>query len=422
MTFYHVRITPTSNPSHDEVRVDLSREELMERFVVPYRKGNTLVISGTSIPSNEIQRIRISRSEQDSKRLGDAIRAEQRASSVISFGGPSIEWRVANRAEDVTDEFITAPPGSESGYFAESDSEANTLAEIRPAADAREVFVVHGRNIAAQNAMFDFLTVLGLHPLEWSEVIQLTGKTMPYIGEILDTAFSNAHAVIILMTPDDEARLIDALQSEIDLPFEKALTGQARPNVLFEAGMAMGRHPERTIIVELGELRPFSDVSGLHVIRLNDSSQRRQELAQRLKTAGCPVNLEGTRWHTAGDFESALAATQSDDPESANYADHRASTAKELDLSDDAKELLTEITRDASGEIVKFTSAVGFFFRTNGRAFGNMGNPREEARWDGTVRDLLKLGFLAEDPGSRGKLFKVTREGFDAIDDLGGPR
>ena len=308
MTFYHVRITSTSNPSHEEVRVDLSREELMERYVVPYLKGNTLVISGTSIPSNEIQRIRLSRSEQDSKQLGDAIRAERRSSSIISVGGPSIEWRVANRAEDVTDQFITAPPGSESGYSTASDSELNTLVDLRPAADVREVFVVHGRNNGARDALFQFLRSIDLHPLEWTEAIASTGKGSPYIGDILDAMFSRAHAVVVLFTPDDEARLKEEFRGANEPPFETELSGQARPNVLFEAGRAMGRYPDRTILVELGILRPFSDISGIHVVRLDNSARTRHDLVQRLETAGCPVKREGTDWYNTGDFEAPVAS------------------------------------------------------------------------------------------------------------------
>src|SRR5262249_35839724 len=83
---------------------------------------------------------------------------------------------------------------------------------------------------------------------------------------------------------------------------ETELTGQARSNVIFEAGMAMGKYPDRTVLIELGELRPISDIYGRHVVRMNNSVARRQELAQRLKIAGWDVNLLGTDWHEEGDF------------------------------------------------------------------------------------------------------------------------
>ena len=182
---------------------------------------------------------------------------------------------------------------------------ANVPVPIR----AAQVFVVHGRNKTARDAMFTYLRTIGLHPLEWNEAVRATGKPMPYIGEILDAAFAEAGAVVVLMTPDDEARLRDLYRNANDPPHETQSTGQTRPNVLFEAGMAMGRNADRTILVELGNLRPFSDATGLHVIRMDNSSQRRQELAQRLESAGCPVNLDGIDWHTAGDFDAALSET-----------------------------------------------------------------------------------------------------------------
>jgi predicted nucleotide-binding protein len=184
-----------------------------------------------------------------------------------------------------------------------------------PASDSRIVFVVHGRNEALRKSMFDFLRAIGLKPLEWSEAVAATGHASPYIGDILDAAFAKAQAVVVLMTPDDEASLKKEFQNEHDERYEKEPTGQARPNVLFEAGMAMGRDPKRTLLVEVGKLRPYSDVGGRHVVRLNDTSQRRQELATRLKTAGCEVDLVGTDWHTAGSF-SVTPAQGSTPPES----------------------------------------------------------------------------------------------------------
>lgn len=184
--------------------------------------------------------------------------------------------------------------------------------------DRRNVFVVHGRNIQARNSLFRFLRSIGLRPLEWSQAIKATGKASPFIGEILDVAFSKAQAVIVLMSPDDEARLRESLRGASEPAYETEMTGQARPNVLFEAGMAMGRNPDRTVIVELGTLRPFSDIAGRHTVRLSNASVARQELAERLRTAGCPVDLSGRDWHTEGDFDlqPAPASTEKQPPPS----------------------------------------------------------------------------------------------------------
>lgn len=188
----------------------------------------------------------------------------------------------------------------------QAKSESSPMGIGEKPMDKRKVFVVHGRNEAANDALFQFLRAIGLNPIEWSQAISLTGKLAPYIGEVLDAAFSNAQAIVVLLTGDDVAKLRDEFVRPNDPSFEKQLTVQARPNVLFEAGMALGRHDDRTVIIELGELRPFTDISGRHLIKLNDSIARRQELAQRLKTAGCDIDLTGTQWHKAGDFGNAI--------------------------------------------------------------------------------------------------------------------
>jgi predicted nucleotide-binding protein len=173
-------------------------------------------------------------------------------------------------------------------------------------ADPRKVFVVHGRNEALRRSMFDFLRAIGLEPIEWTEAIRLTGKAAPYVGEILDTAFSVAQAIVVLMTPDDEARLLEVYRGEKEPIYETELTGQPRQNVLIEAGLALGRHPDRTVLIEVGELRPISDIIGRHTIRLNNSIGKRQDIVDRLETARCDVNIKGKRdWHEVGNFELA---------------------------------------------------------------------------------------------------------------------
>jgi predicted nucleotide-binding protein len=168
--------------------------------------------------------------------------------------------------------------------------------------DKKSVFVVHGRNLKARDALCQFLRSIGLKPIEWSQAVLATKKTAPYIGEVLDQAFGMAQAVVILMTPDDEGKLLEKYQSTNDPEYEKELTPQSRLNVIFEAGIAMGRNQNRTVLIELGKLRPFSDIGGRHVIRIDNSSAKRQDLAQRLQNAGCEIDLSGTDWHTCGDF------------------------------------------------------------------------------------------------------------------------
>jgi predicted nucleotide-binding protein len=165
------------------------------------------------------------------------------------------------------------------------------------------VFVVHGRNEKVRVAMFNFLQSLGLSPIEWHQAVEATENTAAHISDVLDSGFQMAGAAVVLLTPDDEARLNPKLVSPNDPAYEKDYTGQPRPNVLFEAGMAWARFPKKTIFVTVGAIRPFSDMSGVLMVPMDNTFKRRQELARRLKMAGCDVDTDSsTDWHSQGNF------------------------------------------------------------------------------------------------------------------------
>ncbi len=225
MDYYHVRLTPKSDTSQVEVRLDLDIDELTERFVLPYRRGLPMTISGRSFSAQDVERIRINKTDRDSQYLLGVVSEERRrraSQGILDFTGSNDE-RAARKGEDVTDEFITGPPGTDIQTGIEAPSES------RPPTETRTIFVVHGRNNKARDALFAFLRSVRLEPLEWNKAVQATGKPNPYIGEILDAAFSRAHAVLVLFTPDDEARLKESLRTQADPPHETKLTGQARP-------------------------------------------------------------------------------------------------------------------------------------------------------------------------------------------------
>jgi predicted nucleotide-binding protein len=164
------------------------------------------------------------------------------------------------------------------------------------------VFVVHGRNDKVRKALFAFLNSVDVKPLEWSKALALTKKGSPYNGEVLDAAFSKAKAIVVLFTPDDEAKLKTEFIKTGDPSFERKLTGQPRPNVLFEAGMAFGRHPNSTVLVHVGKIRDISDVAGRQLVNLTNSVSSRHQLIVKLRAAGCTVDDTGEDWQTQGDF------------------------------------------------------------------------------------------------------------------------
>jgi hypothetical protein len=179
---------------------------------------------------------------------------------------------------------------------------------------ARKVMVVYGRDSSASSAMFDFLRALKLDPQEWISLVHATENAAPYTGEVLDRALEIAQAVVVLFTPDDDARLRADLLLADDGPEERDLRGQPRPNVLYEAGLAMGRHPTRTVIVELGTLRGVSDLFGRHTIRLVGSAGPLHDLAERLRTAGCSVDTSGQHWRDPARFNLRRPAAEQEHP------------------------------------------------------------------------------------------------------------
>lgn len=398
MEYYHVRIYQKSDRLNWEAKSDLMREELERRVVEPYRKGRPITIRGKTIEVDDIDRISVYRTDQSWQAM--CLEADD--------SGGTVDSVFAEAAEDVTDEWITGAPGSGASIEATENRGSEDVV------DERIVFVVHGRNEQAREALFVFLRAIGLRPMEWAEVIKSTGKTNPYIWEILDTAFSRSHAVVVLLTPDDEARLRIEFRTDSDGRHEVELSGQARPNVLFEAGMAMGRDHERTILVELGVVRPFSDVAGLHVVRLDDTPERRQELAQRLRAAGCVVNTDGSDWYRAGRFGSAVERVQRSSELSDTEA--RPSDGWTIELSEEASVLLVEAAK-SDGAIYKIRSAGGLIVKVNGRSFGETGNRRSEAMWEGAIGDLANAGLVG-DPTGRGKRLELTREGYGMVEQI----
>jgi hypothetical protein len=176
---------------------------------------------------------------------------------------------------------LSPPPGS--GLVAKIALASENLPH--PSA----VAVAYGRDDAAREAVFGFLRALGLKPLEWEQLVRATRSAAPSSGEAVERGFAAARAVVVLFTPDDRAQLDSALGHE-------KVRLQARPNVLLEAGMALATHPDRTVLVVIGDVDLPSNLSGRNFLRLGGTTEQLVAFAGRLEAAGCPVDRAGSGW------------------------------------------------------------------------------------------------------------------------------
>jgi predicted nucleotide-binding protein len=112
-----------------------------------------------------------------------------------------------------------------------------------------------------------------------------------------------ADAVIVLMTPDDKAFVKQEFYDPIrDDPREAQETGQARQNVVFEAGWTMALGQEKVILVRVGDVRPLSDIDGLNYVWLTNDIESRRQLITRLRNCHLEVRDNHDGWREAGAF------------------------------------------------------------------------------------------------------------------------
>lgn len=198
---------------------------------------------------------------------------------------------------------VAAAPAVAAPSPARRTSSAKRVAKARPTDNS--VFVIHGRDTALRDSMYGLLSALGCKPVEFQQAVaKIRGTGNPWVGDVLDKVFLQAQALIVLFSPDDETKLKDQFVGKNEKQTEGKPQGQARANVIYEAGMAMARHQEKTIMVQVGTIKGFSDIFGRHMMHLNNSPTSRNNFVLRLEQI-CNVDRTGDRWMEVGDFTPA---------------------------------------------------------------------------------------------------------------------
>lgn len=145
-------------------------------------------------------------------------------------------------------------------------------ARLKPAAASRKIFVVHGHDEAAHQAVARFLEQLGLEAIILREQPD-QGRT---IIEKFEHCASEVGFAVVLLTPDDLL-----LSSTGDQQ-----VARARQNVIFELGYFVGRLGRgRACLLRKGEVEIPSDLYGVIYSEMDSADGWKLKLVRELKAA-----------------------------------------------------------------------------------------------------------------------------------------
>ena len=273
--YYHVRITHKldSDKYRDDVRLDLNKEFLINRYIKPYELGQVIMINGKQIDPFSIKRFKVNRTRTPSS----TYLANIKFSKSIDFYNQKTlpdEWYVTEEGQDVTDYFITCPPGNKNNLINVTNKQSD-----RKNIATNTIFVVHGHNEEMKQTVARTVEKLGFIPIILHEQAN-EGKT---IIEKFEKHSYEASFAIILLSPDDRGCTVSSFPHKAKL--------RARQNVILEMGYFIGKLGRERVFVLHKESTNFelpSDIMGILYTPYNNNWKF--ELVKELRACGYEVD------------------------------------------------------------------------------------------------------------------------------------
>lgn len=198
----------------------------------------------------------------------------------ISFGYDQLHERIdafrehvserINRLESIYERLDLIPEKLESRVAAVPAREASSL--------SRDVFIVHGHDEAAREALARFIERLGLRPVILHE--------QPNAGRTLVEKFerhSDVGFAVVLLTPDDVGYPRD---------HPEQARPRARQNVIFELGYFLGKIARAKVCaLHKGDVEILSDYQGVVYIQMDSGGAWQLLLAKEIREAGIDIDL-----------------------------------------------------------------------------------------------------------------------------------
>ena len=260
MTYYHVLIVTNEFSSRycELDKTDLS--EIKEEIIIPYLKGEQFMFNGYFFEKAEVERILIKESAYTSKMYADAMNKAY-SDDPIYFTRGDIVSDEDKYTTDITRRIL---------------KECKSL--IHEAAPKSKVFIVHGHDGEAKQAVARFIEKLGLEAIILHEQAS-SGKTI--IEKI--EANSNVGFAIVLYTPCDLGRSKEG---------KDQLEPRARQNVVFEHGYLIGKIGRKNVCALVkGNIETPTDISGVVYIKMDEGDGWKYGVAKEMKACGYEVDL-----------------------------------------------------------------------------------------------------------------------------------
>lgn len=152
------------------------------------------------------------------------------------------------------------------------------IASMPSATVRQKVFVVHGHDGEAKQAVARFISDLGMSPVILNEQVNRGNTIIEKFEGNSDVAFA-----VVLLTPDDVGAATASRQT---------LAPRARQNVIFELGFFIARlGRDKVCALSRGGVEIPSDYSGMILVEMDAGGGWRMRLAKEMQDAGLRVDM-----------------------------------------------------------------------------------------------------------------------------------
>ena len=275
MPYYHVLIEAYgfTKPLYQLDKTDLS--EIKEEVILPYLKEEQFIFDGYCLNKRRIKRILIKESAYTSQMYADALNKEY-SDDAIYFEREDIVSDEDKYTTDITGRIVKECRSLL--QEATPQPEAPTVTKPKVPMDKSKVFIVHGHDGEAKQAVARFVEKIGFEAIILHEQAS-SGNTI--IEKI--EANSNVGFAIVLYTPCDEGRP----KGE-----ENQLKPRARQNVIFEHGYLIGKIGRKNVSALVkGDVETPNDISGVVYIKMDEADSWKYAVGKEMKACGYDIDL-----------------------------------------------------------------------------------------------------------------------------------